>query len=97
MTDTIEPDGQAVIEDGILDLRPPSESLKAELCRLGLSYSYAGPGGETWADASRGVQATIDDGDTATISDVRTNLNRRLTLDEIRTVTRIDTMTKAGA
>lgn len=33
--------------DGVLDLRPPKESLRAELCRLGFEYSSADQTGES--------------------------------------------------
>ena len=46
--------------DGVLDLRPPKESLRAELCRLGFEYSSADQTGESWRDYQRGVLATFD-------------------------------------
>ena len=82
--------------DGVLDLRPPKESLRAELCRLGFEYSSADQTGESWRDYQRGVLATFDDSGTSVkVTDVRTNLGRTLTLDELKAVTRIDTMTAA--
>ena len=83
--------------DGVLDLRPPKESLKAELCRLGLEYSSTDAADvESWRDYQRGVLATFDDsGTSVTLTDVKTNLGRTLTLDELKAVTRIDTMTAA--
>lgn len=83
--------------DGVLDLRPPKESLKAELCRLGLEYSSTDAAGvESWRDYQRGVLATFDDSGTSVkVADVKTNLGRTLTLDELKAVTRIDTMTAA--
>lgn len=81
---------------GVLDLRPPKESLRAELCRLGLEYSSADQTGESWRDYQRGVLATFDGtGANVTITDVKTNLGRTLTLEELKAVTRIDTMTAA--
>lgn len=81
---------------GVLDLRPPKESLRAELCRLGFEYSSADQTGESWRDYQRGVLATFDQaGKTVTITDVKTNLGRTLTLEELKAVTRIDTMTAA--
>lgn len=82
---------------GVLDLRPPKESLKAELCRLGLEYSSTDAAGvESWRDYQRGVLATFDQtGENVTITDVKTNLGRTLTLEELKAVTRIDTMTAA--
>lgn len=81
---------------GVLDLRPPKESLRAELCRLGFEYSTADQTGESWRDYQRGVLATFDQtGKTVTITDVKTNLGRTLTLEELKAVTRIDTMTAA--
>lgn len=81
---------------GVLDLRPPKESVRAELCRLGLEFSSADGTSESWRDYQRGVLATFDDsGADVTLTDVKTNLGRTLTLDELKAVTRIDTMTAA--
>lgn len=81
---------------GVLDLRPPKESVRAELCRLGLEFSSADGTAESWRDYQRGVLATFDDtGTSVTLTDVKTNLGRSLTLDELKAVTRIDTMTAA--
>lgn len=81
---------------GVLDLRPPKESVRAELCRLGLEFSSADGTAESWRDYQRGVLATFDDsGTSVTLTDVKTNLGRTLTLDELKGVTRIDTMTAA--
>lgn len=82
---------------GVLDLRPPKESVRAELCRLGLEFSSADGTAESWRDYQRGVLATFDDSGTSVIkvTDVKTNLGRTLTLDELKAVTRIDTMTAA--
>ena len=79
---------------GVLDLRPPKESVRAELC--GLEFSSADGTAESWRDYQRGVLATFDDsGASVTLTDVKTNLGRTLTLDELKAVTRIDTMTAA--
>lgn len=81
---------------GVLDLRPPKESVRAELCRLGLEFSSADGTAESGRDYQRGVLATFDDtGTSVTLTDVKTNLGRTLTLDELKAVTRIDTMTAA--
>lgn len=81
---------------GVLDLRPPKESLRAELCRLGLEFSSADGSTESWRDYQRGVLAAFDDSGTSVkVTDVRTNLGRTLTLEELKAVTRIDTMTAA--
>lgn len=81
---------------GVLDLRPPKESVRAELCRLGLEFSSTDGTSESWRDYQRGVLATFDDAATSvTLTDVKTNLGRTLTLDELKAVTRIDTMTAA--
>lgn len=81
---------------GVLDLRPPKESVRAELCRLGLEFSSADGTAESWRDYQRGVLATFDDsGTSVTLTDVKTNLGRTLTLDELKAVTRINTMTAA--
>lgn len=90
-------DDSDVSASGVLDLRPPQESMKAELCRLGLEYSSTDAAGmESWRDYQRGVLATFDGtGANVTITDVKTNLGRTLTLDGLKAVTRIDTMTAA--
>lgn len=81
---------------GVLDLRPPKASVRAELCRLGLEFSSTDGSTESWRDYARGVLATFDDsGTSVTLTDVKTNLGRTLTLDELKAVTRIDTMTAA--
>lgn len=81
---------------GVLDLRPPKESVRAELCRLGLEFSSADGTAESWRDYQRGVLATFDgDGTSVKVTDVKTNLGRTLTLEELKAVTRIDTMTAA--
>lgn len=90
-------DDSDVSASGVLDLRPPSASLKAELCRLGLEYSSTDAAGvESWRDYQRGVLATFDGtGANVTIADVKTNLSATLSLAKLKTVTRIDTMTAA--
>lgn len=91
-------DNSDVSASGVLDLRPPSESLKAELCRLGLEYSSTDDvaGVESWRDYQRGVLATFDQsGKQVAITDVKTNLSATLSLAKLKTVTRIDTMTAA--
>ena len=95
--DTGKKDDADVSASGVLDLRPPQESLKAELCRLGLEYSSTDAAGvESWRDYQRGVLATFDGtGANVTITDVKTNLSRTLTVGELKTVARIDTMTAA--
>lgn len=81
---------------GVLDLRPPKESVRAELCRLGLEFSSADGTAESWRDYQRSVLATFDgDGTSVKVTDVKTNLGRTLTLEELKAVTRIDTMTAA--
>lgn len=91
-------DDSDVSASGVLDLRPPSESLKAELCRLGLEYSSTDVAGvESWRDYQRGVLATFDGtGANVTITDVKTNLSATLSLAELKSVKRIDTMTAAN-
>lgn len=85
-----------VSASGVLDLRPPKESLKAELYRLGLRFTFAQDTGEVWQDDSRGVRATFDDtGQSVLLEDIVTHVTRTLTLDELKAVTRIDTMTAA--
>lgn len=94
---TTAPTVTPVEPSGVLDLRPPKESLKAELCRLGLEYSSTDAADvESWRDYQRGVLATFDgDGTSVKVTDVKTNLGRTLTLEELKAVTRIDTMTAA--
>nr|DAG19973.1 MAG TPA: hypothetical protein [Caudoviricetes sp.] len=99
-TDTTTADATPTVtpaeSSGVLDLRPPKESVRAELCRLGLEFSSADGGQESWRDYQRGVLATFDEtGTSVTLTDVKTNLGRTLTLDELKAVTRIDTMTAA--
>lgn len=92
-TDTV-PAVTTAEPSGVLDLRPPKESVRAELCRLGLEFSSTDGTAESWRDYQRGVLATFDDsGKTVTLTDVKTNLGRTLTLEELKAVTRIDTMT----
>ena len=43
----------------ILDLRPPKDSMKAELYRLGLRYTYSTDNGEIWQNDTRGIRATL--------------------------------------
>lgn len=95
--DTGKKDDSDVSASGVLDLRPPSESLKAELCRLGLEYSSTDVAGvESWRDYQRGVLATFDQtGESVTVTDVKTNLSATLSLAELKSVKRIDTMTAA--
>lgn len=90
-------DNSDVSASGVLDLRPPQESMKAELCRLGLEYSSTDAAGmESWRDYQRGVLATFDQsGKQVAITDVKTNLSATLSLAKLKTVTRIDTMTAA--
>ena len=96
MTASDIPQSDARPADGVLDLRPPKESLRAELCRLGLEFSSADGTAESWRDYQRGVLATFDgDGTSVKVTDVKTNLGRTLTLEELKAVTRIDTMTAA--
>ena len=94
--DTGKKDNADVLASGVLDLRPPKESVRAELCRLGLEFSSVDGTAESWRDYQRGVLATFDDpGTSVTLTDVKTNLSRTLTLDGLKAVTRIDTMTAA--
>lgn len=86
------------VVDGVLDLRPPVESVKRELCRLGLAWSSTDPDGtESWRDYQRGILATFPpDGGQATLRDIKTNIAQTLTPAQLKTVERIDTMTLAG-
>ena len=78
---------------GVLDLRPPKESLKAELYRLGLRFTFAQDTGVVWQDDSRGVRATFKpDGSDVVLEDISTHETRTLDLDAMRGVTRIDTV-----
>lgn len=83
-------------ETTVLDLRPPVESLKRELYRLGLEYVSRTDDHEIWQDYTRGVRADFDEaGEQVTLTDVRTGIGKTLTLAELKLVTRIDTMTAA--
>lgn len=86
MTDTTQ---------NILDLRPPKESMKAELYRLGLRYTYSTDNGEIWQNDTRGIRATITNNnpDTTTLEDITTHIIQNIALADLRNVTRIDTMT----
>ena len=52
---TTAPTVTPVEPSGVLDLRPPKESVRAELCRLGLEFSSADGTAESWRDYQRGV------------------------------------------
>lgn len=86
------------VVDGVLDLRPPVESVKRELCRLGLAWSSTDADWtEAWRDYQRGLLATFtQSGGQATLTDIKTNISQTLTLAQLKTVERIDTMTLAG-
>lgn len=85
------------VVDGVLDLRPPAESVKRELCRIGLEWSSTDTDGtEAWRDYQRGILATFPpDGGQATLTDIKTNISQTLTLAQLKQVTRVDTMTAA--
>lgn len=70
MTDTTQ---------NILDLRPPKESMKAELYRLGLRYTYSTDNGEIWQNDTRGIRATITNNnpDTTTLEDITTHITQK--------------------
>jgi hypothetical protein len=84
---------------GVLDLRPPAESVKAELHRLGLTYESATDTGETWRDYPAGLMAVISlpDGLNVTLTDVATGIASTLTLDQLRTVTKVVTVASQQA
>lgn len=86
MTDTTQ---------NILDLRPPKESMKAELYRLGLRYTYSTDNGEIWQNDTRGIRATLTNNnpDTTTLEDITTHIAQNIALADLWNVTRIDTMT----
>ena len=77
----------------VIDLRPPEESVKAELVRLGLCYDRVdqAAGTEIWRDYARHLMAEFPDdaGEPVTLTDVRTGIARRLTRDQVIDVTRI--------
>lgn len=79
----------------ILDLRPPKDSMKAELYRLGLRYTYSTDNGEIWQNDTRGIRATITNNnpDTTTLEDITTHITQNIALADLWNVTRIDTMT----
>ena len=77
----------------VIDLRPPEESVKAELVRLGLCYDRVdqAAGTEIWRDYARHLMAEFpnDAGEPVTLTDIRTGIDRRLTRDQLIDVTRI--------
>lgn len=79
----------------ILDLRPPKDSMKAELYRLGLRYTYSTDNGEIWQNDTRGIRATLTNTnpDTTTLEDITTHITQNIALADLRNITRIDTMT----
>lgn len=79
----------------ILDLRPPKDSMKAELYRLGLRYTYSTDNGEIWQNDTRGIRATLTNTnqDTTTLEDIATHITQTTALADLRNITRIDTMT----
>ena len=85
------------VVDGVLDLRPPVESVKRELCRLGLAWSSTDTDGtEAWRDYERGILASSPpDGGQVTLRDIKTNIAQSLTLAQLKQVKRVDTMTAA--
>lgn len=87
----------STVVDGVLDLRPPAESVKRELCRLGLEWSSTDADGtEAWRDYQRGLLATFpQSGGQVTLTDIKTNISQTLTLAQLKQVTRVDTMTAA--
>lgn len=93
---TLPATGSPVV-DGVLDLRPPVESVKRELCRIGLEWSSTDADGtESWRDYQRGILATFPpDGGQVTLRDIKTNIAQSLTLAQLKQVTRVDTMTAA--
>lgn len=103
MTDTTTADSEtspatgSPVVDGVLDLRPPVESVKRELCRIGLEWSSTDADGtEAWRDYQRGLLATFPpDGGQVTLTDIKTNISQSLTLAQLKQVTRVDTMTAA--
>jgi hypothetical protein len=78
----------------ILDLRPPADSIKAELHRLGLTYESATDTGETWRDYQAGLMAVISlpYGLNVTLTDVATGIASTFTLDQLKTVTKVVTV-----
>ena len=79
----------------ILDLRPPKDSMKAELYRLGLRYTYSTDNGEIWQNDTRGIRATLTNTnqDTTTLEDITTHITQNIALADLRNITRIHTMT----
>lgn len=88
-TETVTPGDQSVV----IDLRPPAESVKAELVRLGLCYDRVdqATGTEIWRDYARHLMAEFpnDAGEPVTLTDLRTGIGRSLTRDQLTDVTRI--------
>ena len=61
-------------------------------------WSSTDPGGtESWRDYQRGILASFPpDGEQVTLRDIKTNIAQTLTLTQLKTVERIDTMTMSG-
>ena len=78
----------------VLDLRPPAESVKAELYRLGLTYESTSDVGETWRDYPSGLMAVISlpNDATVTLTDMATGIGQTVTLDQLRAVTEVLTV-----
>jgi len=89
----------ANVEDGILDLRPPKDSLIRQLLRLGLAFDHKDADGETWCDYQRGVTATFTDRQAveAVIADMDTKDSRTITVEQLAQVTEIKTWRSDGA
>jgi hypothetical protein len=93
-TTTQDPSTQDTTDGTVLDLRPPADSIKAELVRLGLSYESETDTGETWRDYQTGLMAAIimPAGLNVTLTDMTTGIGQTLTLDRLKTVTKVVTV-----
>lgn len=77
----------------VIDLRPASDSVKAELIRLGLNYDRTDTNTnmEVWRDYARHLAAEFphDSGEPVTLTDLRTGISQQLSLVQLRGVSRI--------
>lgn len=85
---------------GVLDLRPPEDSVMRQLLRLGFKYDHKdeAEGTQTWFNWDIGAQADFPDRDASgvAIRDTNTNLSQTVDLATLRGVERIATWGSDG-
>lgn len=86
-------DNETTAETGVLDLRPPKDSIVYQLLRLGLAFDHSDADGEVWCDYTRGVTAALTDRQAteATISDMDTKCSATVTATKLAAITKIKT------